>query len=417
MKALYVCKTGGKNSMLSSSKKYVYLLIFTSFLLMFFSSSVKNVFQVWFIDICTSFGVSRSEFSLSGVTFMMITGVGSWVAGLLSDRLGVRKTILLGNILISFSFIASALVVNFYAFVAIYGGLSAFALAAVQYVPMGVLVEETFRGSKHKGLIYALLINGTALGFVILSPLWVFLNLTISWQEVYLALGLFFLVILTPMLFFALPVNQSSNAQTSSEKSFNAMSWQKTLSNPAFWFISLSFFGCGVNMAFIDVHFVPMMQDQSTATAVVGISLSILGVMEMLGGFVAGWLTDRMKPAVLLSGFYSLRALSGWLLMQSTDETSLIIFSSLFGATYLGTVIVTSLFTLQYFGKENKGAVFGLVFFIHQIGASLSTWMGAHIFDSTGSYHYAVMLATAFSIASAIIALALFNVNKRPLEA
>lgn len=156
-----------------------------------------------------------------------------------------------------------------------------------------------------------------------------------------------------------------------------------------------------------------MMQDQNTATAVVGASLSILGVMEMLGGFIAGWLTDRMKPAVLLSGFYSLRALSGWLLMQSTDETSLIIFSTIFGATYLGTVIVTSLFTLQHFGREKKGTVFGLVFFIHQIGASVSTWAGAHIFDNNGSYHYAVVLATVFSVLSAVIALGLFNTKRR----
>jgi MFS family permease len=272
----------------SSSKKYVYLLIFISFSLMFFSSSVKNVFQVWFVDICTSFGVTRSEFSLSGVTFMMITGVGSWVAGLLSDRLGVRKTIILGNILISFSFIASALVANFYAFVAIYGGLSAFALAAVQYVPMGVLVEETFKDSKNKGLIYALLINGTGLGFVILSPLWVFLNLTVSWQEVYLALGLFFLVVLSPILFFALPKSQQSDNQTELKQDPDSKFWQKTLSNPAFWFISLSFFGCGVNMAFIDIHFVPMMQDQNTTASIVGASLVVLGIMEMLGGFVAG---------------------------------------------------------------------------------------------------------------------------------
>ena len=402
---------------LTLSKRYVYTLIFASFLLMFFSSSVKNIFQVWFVDICSSFGIKRSEFSLSGITFMLITGVGAWVAGMMSDRLGVRKTILIGNILIAISFIASALIINFYVFVALYGGLAALALAAVQYVPMGVLVEQTFSGKKNKGLIYALLVNGTGLGFVILSPLWVYLNLSVTWQEIYLCVGFFFLLVVTPMLYFVLPSNEAQTKATSGLSAHQQASfWRETLSNPAFWFISLSFFGCGVNMAFIDIHFVPMMQDRQTAPAIMSTSLSVLGILEMAGGFLAGWLTGRVKTAVLLSGFYSLRAVSGWLLMQSNDDTSFIVFSAIFGATYLGTIIVTSLFTLQYFGKENKGTVFGMVFFIHQIGAALSTWAGARIFDDTGNYHYAVALATSFSILSALIALALFSTKQKFVE-
>ena len=42
-------------------RKHTYFLIFVSFALMFFSSSVKNVFQVWFVDISRSFGVTHSE--------------------------------------------------------------------------------------------------------------------------------------------------------------------------------------------------------------------------------------------------------------------------------------------------------------------------------------------------------------------
>lgn len=393
----------------SLSKKFAYLLLFVSFSLMFFSSSVKNVFQVWFVDICSSFGVSRSEFSLSGVTFMLIAGIGSWVAGFMSDKFGVRRIILFGNTLLSLSFIGSAVIANFFSFVAIYGGVSAFALAAIQIVPMGLLVEETFKDSRHKGLIYSLLINGTALGFVILSPLWVYLNLTISWQEIYLFLGIFFLLIMNPVLFYTLPKNHSNGVHNQAKIQKEPKVTQNFFKNPAFWFISFSFFGCGVNMAFIDIHFVPMMQDRNTSATVVGASLSLLGIMEMLGGFLAGWLTDRTKPAYLLCGFYGVRALSSWFLMQSTDEYSLFVFSILFGATYLGTVVVTSLFTLQYFGSEKKGAVFGLVFFIHQIGASLSTWVGAYFFDSHGNYQYAVMIAISFSLLSLIIAFGLFG--------
>ena len=99
--------------------------------------------------------------------------------------------------------------------------------------------------------------------------------------------------------------------------------------------------------------------------------------------------------------------------MAADAVASLIVFSAIFGATYLGTVIVTPLFTLRYFGQEKKETIFGLVFFIHQIGASLSTWAGARIFDNTGSYHHAVMLATAFSVLSAVIALGPFNTKKQ----
>ena len=395
------------------TKNRIYLIIFTGFMLMFLSSSVKNVFQVWFVDICTSFGITRSEFSFSGTAFMLVTGVGSWIAGILSDRIGASRTILIGCFFIAMSFIGSALVANFYFFVAMYGGVAALALAAIQYVPMGVLVDQTFSG-KNKGIVYALLVNGTGLGFVILSPLWVHLNLSYSWQQVYIVVGCVFLLLVLPMVYFTLPKDDTPKQKTNDQRfSSRREMWINTLSQPAFWFIAMSFFGCGVNMAFIDIHFVPMMQDANTAPTVTGLALSILGALEMVGGFVAGWLTGRMKPALLLSGFYALRAVSGWLLMNATDEFTLIAFSAIFGMTYLGTVIVTSLFCLSFFGAENKASVFGLVFFIHQIGAALSTWAGAHIFDSYGNYTYAVAIAVGFSILSALLALGLFTQGQK----
>ena len=293
-----------------------------------------------------------------------------------------------------------------------YGGVAA--LVAFQYVPMGVLVDQTFFG-KNKGIVYTLLVNGTGLGFVILSPFWVHLNLSYSWQQIYMAVGWVFLLLVLPTVYFTLPKDDAPRQKTSNQNfSSRRGMWIDTLSQPAFWFIALSFSGCGVNMAFIDIHFVPMMQDANTAPAITGLALSILGALEMIGCFIAGWLTGRMKPALLFSGFYTPRAISGWLLMNATDEFTLITFSAIFGMTYLGTVIVTSLFCLSFFGAENKASVFGLVFFIHQIGAALSTWAGARIFDSYGNYTYAVAIAVGFSILSALLALKLFTQKSKP---
>ena len=61
-------------------------------------------------------------------------------------------------------------------------------------------------------------------------------------------------------------------------------------------------------------------------------------------------------------------------------------FALLFGSSYLGTVILTSMFCFERYGSQVKGRVFGLLFLIHQAGAFLSVQLGARSFEATGSY-------------------------------
>lgn len=79
-----------------------------------------------------------------------------------------------------------------------YGVVAAFGLTAMSYVPMGILVDQSF-SEKRKGLAYATLTNGAAIGFMVLSPLWVFTQSYFAWHQVYLFLGVLFLV---PLFFW-----------------------------------------------------------------------------------------------------------------------------------------------------------------------------------------------------------------------
>lgn len=393
-----------------SNRINIYLVLIVGFSVMFFSSSVKNVFQVYFINICTFFDLTRVEFSWSGSAFMIVTGVGAWIAGIMCDKFGAKNTIVLGTLMVGLSFVVSSLWDNFSVFLVMYGVVAALALAAIQFVPMGVLVDEVF-SEKNKGIAYAILTNGTGLGFVVLSPLWVYLNISMNWQTIYMGIGLLFLIFLVPLVAFCLK-HQHQPPQQEEDRIEGA--WLEAIKHPAFWFLAVSFLGCGINMAFIDIHFVPLMQDADTTPAVVGTTLSLLGILEIAGGFVAGWLSGRASPALLLCGFYLLRAVSGVILSQAISDTNIFIFSALFGASYLGTVIVTSLFCLRIFGSQSKGTVFGLLFFIHQIGAFFSTWQGANLRDITGNYDLTLVIATCFSVLSAFMALGLFKSQKEP---
>lgn len=381
-------------------------IVLVGFLVMFFSSSIKSVFQVNFVTLAESFGVSRGALSIPGSLFMLVVGVGSLVAGFLCDRIGVKRTLMLSSALAGLALVSTAASDSFLVFIGMYGGVAALAFAGVQWVPLGVLIDQTF-SEKTKGVALAAVTNGTAAGFALLAPLWVWLNVREDWNTVFLGLGLFLLVALTALIGFGLRVAPSTTNETSSSRT--PTDWRGVLAGVEFWFLALSFAGCGVNMAFIDVHLVPLMQDRSADPAAVASTLTALGVFEIIGGFAVAALAVRSPFRVLLSSLYLVRGLAVFMLVAAGSELAYAVFGAIFGLTYLGTVIITSLYCLRFYGKEVKGTVFGALWFGHQLGGVACVSLGAWAYDVQGDYYAVVWATGGISLVSALLALTMPN--------
>lgn len=392
---------GATEATSGNERRIQLLLLLVAFLIMFFSSSVKGVFQVNFTSIREWFGVSYGGLAIAGSIFVLATGLGSFGSGYLCDRMGAKWTIALGSAVAGASLIVAAVSSSFIVFVVMFGALGALAVAAMQYVPMGVLVDRVF-SERTKGLAYASVLNGTAIGFIVLSPVWVWLNVRYEPQTVFLWLGFFFLLPLTALAAFGLRGRGTSARPDSASARVN---WREgVLTSRQFWFLALSFAGCGVNMAFIDIHLVPAMEDNRVTPVVIGSTLSVLGIFELIGGFVAGLLTARFSHRPLLSGFYFVRAMSVLLLAVASSPLSYTIFAAVFGLTYLGTVVLTSLYCLRFFGDSIKGSVFGALWLVHQIGAFIAVALGGLARDAFGDYALVIIITAAISLASAVIA-------------
>jgi hypothetical protein len=117
----------------------------------------------------------------------------------------------------------------------------------------------------------------------------------------------------------------------------------------------------------------------------------------------------------LLAGFYLLRSLSMTLLFSHADGVRTLCFSAVFGASYLGTVVLTSMSCLERYGIAMKGRVFGLLFFVHQIGALCAVQLGAIGFDAFGSYRPLITALAAVTVASAVAVW--FGLRKAPVAA
>lgn len=384
------------NNMSINTRRAAFLVLL-GFVVMFLSSSIKGVYQVYFTDIAAHFGAKRGEFALSGSIFVLVTGLVSPLVGGLSDKYGPLKTVLAGSVVAGIAFVAMAVFSHqFWVFSIFYGVLGAFALAAMTYVPMGIMVDRLFE-QKSKGFAFAIVTNGTSFGFILLSPLWIWIQPQMPWTTVFLIVGLIFLIPISLSLAVAstVPIRAPSSADTSAPGT-----WRAVLSDSRFYILAASFVSCGATMAFIDVHIVPHWQDIGASRTNMGASLSTLGILELISGLAAGWLATRYSKNWLLCGFYFVRTAAMLALLTDSQFAGTYLFAVLFGISYLGTVVLTSAYCFDFYGAKIKGQVFGGLFLVHQIGAFLAVQLGAIGYDMTQSYQPVIVglaVATAFA--------------------
>ncbi len=394
-------------------------VVIVGFGVMFFSSSIKGVYQVYFRDLADTFGTGRGQFALTGALFGLCLGVVSPLVGTICDRHGPYLSMISGALVAALAFLLLGLIPNYPLFLFAYGILAAYALAAMTFVPMGVWIDNVFV-EHHKGLAYAAVSNGIAIGFIVLSPLWVWFNGWLPWPVLATTIGIGFLLAVAVPLIWAsrhLPVSQPANG-SANVNSLPDSGIVSNLRRPLFLLLAVSFAGCGSSMAFIDMHFVPLMQERLALTgaeqpAVVALSLSVLGVFELAGALIVGYVADKTRPALLLAALYGVRGLILLMLAVTPSPIGFLAFSAVFGATYMGTVILTSLMCLQCYGTTIKGRMFGLLFTVHQLAVFGTAWLGGVARDLTGGYTVTTLGVAAFCMVSVVAATSLHGVIKR----
>jgi predicted MFS family arabinose efflux permease len=114
-----------------------------------------------------------------------------------------------------------------------------------------------------------------------------------------------------------------------------------------------------------------------------------------------------MDPRRLLMIYYGFRGLSLFFVPLVHDQLGLIAFAVLFGLDYIATVPPTVALTVEVFGTQNVGTVYGWVFFAHQAGAALAAFGFGVLREEAGDYVLAFLLAGALAVAAGVASLAI----------
>ena len=180
------------------------------------------------------------------------------------------------------------------------------------------------------------------------------------------------------------------------------------LRSRAFWLLAGTFFICGATtVGVIGTHLIPAAHDHGIGEVQAAGLLAAIGVFDILGVTASGWLTDRWDARQLLFAFYALRGLSLFFLpfTLGSSDAGLVAFVVVFGLDWVATVPPTVALTVEAFGRERAGVVFGWIFAAHQLGAAGAAWAAGAVRNAAESYEIAFMGAGLLGVAAAFLAL------------
>jgi predicted MFS family arabinose efflux permease len=240
-------------------------------------------------------------------------------------------------------------------------------------------------------------------GQFLYAPLTVSLIGAVGWQETLLTFAMVMLLVLP--LAFALstggtePTSGPGAAQQSLRQALS-----EAFVHRSYVLLVLGFFTCGFQLAFITVHLPAYLVDRGLSSDVGGWTIAAIGLFNVVGSLMSGWLCIYLPKRYILSVIYFGRALAVLaFIMFPVTPLSSILFGAVMGFLWLSTVAPTNGIIVLMFGTRWLATLAGFAFFSHQVGGFLGVWLGGVAFERTGSYDAVWWLAILFGVLSAVI--------------
>jgi len=347
-------------------------------------------------------GWGRDVFSFALAIQNLLWGIGQPLAGGIADRYGTVRVLWFGAIVYALGLALMAYATTPTVLHLSAGALIGFGLSGCSFNlvigSLGKLVPDSWRS-----LAFGAGTAAGSFGQFLFSPLARALIDGFGWQTALITFALLMLLILPLSLALATPQATGASGVGLPRQSF-VQALAEAFAHRSYVLLVLGFFTCGFQLAFITVHLPTYLIDRGLSANVGAWTVAVIGLFNIVGSLLAGWLGNRMPKRYILSVIYFARALAVIAFITlPASAASAMIFGAVTGLLWLSTVPPTSGLVALMFGTRWLAMLFGFAFFSHQVGGFLGVLLGGLAFERTGSYNVVWWLSVLFGVASALI--------------
>ncbi|HXR01289.1 MAG TPA: MFS transporter [Pseudomonas sp.] len=382
-------------------------ILLGSALILALSLGTRHGFGLFLPPMSAQFGWGREVFAFAIALQNLVWGLAQPFTGALADRFGAAKVVLVGGVLYAVGLAMMSLAdspasLSLSAGLLIGMGLSGTTFSIILGVVGRALPAE--KRSMGMGLASA----AGSFGQFAMLPGTLGLIGWLGWSMALVALGLLVALILPLVAMLKdKPIPVTAGQQTLREALHEACT------HSGFWLLAFGFFVCGFQVVFIGVHLPAYLVDQHLPATVGTTVLALIGLFNVFGTYIAGWLGGRMSKPRLLTGLYLLRAVVIVVFLWAPlTQTTAYLFGISMGLLWLSTVPLTNGTVATLFGVRNLSMLGGIVFLFHQLGAFLGGWLGGVVYDRTGNYDLIWHVSIALSLVAAVLN---WPVRERPV--
>ena len=364
------------------------------------SMGIRHGFGLWLQPITMERGWPRETFAFAMAVQNLTWGVAGLFAGMLADRLGAFRVLLIGSVLYAGGLALMAVAQTAWTFLASAGALIGIAQAGTTYAVVYGVIGRNVPARKRSWAMGVAAAAGS-FGQFLMVPVENGLIGGLGWQGALLALGAAALLIVP--LAFGLREPGLAGGQQRPQQSIGA-ALREAFGYRSFQLLMAGYFVCGFQVVFIGVHLPSYLKDKGFGPEVATYALALIGLFNVFGTYLAGSLGERMPKRYILASIYVLRAVAiVTFLLAPLSPASVYVFAAVMGLLWLSTVPATNALVAQIFGVQYLSMLGGFVFLSHQVGSFLGAWLGGRLYDSTGSYDVVWWIAVALGGFAALI--------------
>jgi len=359
----------------------------------------RGSFGLFTLPVTEDLGLSREQWGMAMAVQNLVWGIAQPFAGGMADKYGSGRVLAVGGLVYALGVLGMAFSPDTLTMTLTAGVVTGVGIAVASF---GVVMAAFGRvvPAEKRSFVFGIATAASSAGQFIFAPLGQGFISAFGWQMA--------LVWIAVILLLVIPLSAAMRGRTESVPGEADLPFMQALSRAwghgSYRLLVIGFFVCGFHLAFINVHMPAYLVQCGLSPEVGSWTIAVIGLFNIAGSLLSGWLGSRLPKQMLLATIYFLRALliAAFLLIPVSEVTAYG-FAAGMGLLWLSTVPLTAGLVSLFFGPRYMGMLYGIAFLSHQIGSFVGVWLGGVVYDQTGAYDLVWYLGILLGLGSAAI--------------